>query len=68
MGIGGIEHIRKTYGVPAKRGGRLRFEGRIEGKIVGARYGRLRVRFPDFTRIVILHPTWGIEYLTETDK
>jgi hypothetical protein len=68
MGMGGIEHIRKTYGVPAKRGGRIRFEGRIDGKIVDARYGRLRVKFPYFTRIVILHPTRGIEYLTETDK
>lgn len=56
-----MEYIRKTYKVPAKRGGRIRFQGR-EGVIVGARDARLRARFHGIG-IVALHPAWEIEYL-----
>ena len=56
-----MDYIRKTYNVPAKRGGRIRFQGRA-GVIVGARDARLRARF-DGIGTVALHPTWEIEYL-----
>jgi hypothetical protein len=61
--MGGMEHIRKMYNVPARRGGRIRFEGRDIGTIVAARHGRLRVRFDGQKRIAFLHPTWEVEYL-----
>jgi len=61
--MGGMEHIRNTYNVPAKRGGRIRFEKRDTGTIVAARHGRLRVRFDGQKRIAFLHPTWQVEYL-----
>ena len=56
-----MEYIRKTYNVPAKRGGRIRFQGR-DGIIVGTRDARLRAHF-DGIGTVALHPTWEIEYL-----
>ena len=61
--MGGMEHIRKVYNVPARRGGRIRFEGRDTGTIVAARNGRLRVRFDGQKCVAFLHPTWEIEYL-----
>lgn len=64
--MGNMEHIRKMYNVPAKRGGRIRFEKRNTGTIVAARYGRLRVRFDGEKRSVFLHPTWEVEYLPNT--
>jgi hypothetical protein len=61
--MGGMEHIRKRYNVPARRGGRIRFLGRDIGTIVAARHGRLRVRFEQQKYIAFLHPTWEVEYL-----
>jgi hypothetical protein len=66
--MGGMEHIRKMYNVPARRGGRIRFEGRDIGTIVAARHGRLRVRFDGQKRIAFLHPTWEVEYLPNTTE
>ena len=59
---GGMEYIRKRYGVPAKRGGRIRYYGCDIGTIVAAQHGRLRVRFDGQQRIARLHPTWEVEY------
>ncbi len=59
----GMEFIRKRYSVPAKRGGRIRFERQKTGTIVAARYGKLRVRFDGEKRISHLHPAWEVEYL-----
>lgn len=62
-----MDYIRRAYGVPAKRGMRLRFKDSIggdrEGTIVGSRAQYLRVRLDgeNWTRMV--HPTWPIEYL-----
>ena len=61
--MGDIEYVRNTYNVPAKCGGRIRFERRKEGTIVGAKQGRLRVRFDGETFVKFLHPTWQVEYL-----
>lgn len=66
--MGGMEHIRKMYGVPAKRGGRIRFQRLCIGTIVAARYGRLRVRFDGQKRSCILHPVWEVEYLNSESQ
>ena len=66
-----LEYIRKTYGVPAKRGGRVRYtdgDGAIwNGRITSARGAHLRVlvddRVPGYRGRLLLHPTWQIEYL-----
>lgn len=55
-----MQWIRLNYGVPAKRGGRIRFFG-AEGTIASATH-HLRVRMDDGRR-VLLHPTWEVEYL-----
>lgn len=67
MRAGGAEYVRARYGVPAKRGGFVRFTGDPAGekyaKIVGFNNGRLRVRFEGEKHISTLHPTWEVEYL-----
>lgn len=61
---GGMAHIRDYYGVPARRGARIRFDyrGSNEGTIVSAVGARLRVRF-DNGQACILHPWWNLTYL-----
>ena len=62
------DFVRKTYGVPAKRGGRVRFNYREthEGTIVSFPGPYIGVRFDeDPGRTVKLHPTWNVEYLSE---
>lgn len=61
-----LAYVRKAYGVPAKRGGRVSYtgEGRAElGTITGARGGHLRVRLDGIKHSLPFHPTWKIEYL-----
>ena len=63
-----LDYIRKTYGVPAKKGGRIRCTGLavpMEGTIRGAENGRLLVRFDwcPTGRLATLHPTWEVTYL-----
>ena len=55
-----MEWVRRNYGVPAKRGGRVLFSG-LPGRILSATH-YLRVRLDTGER-VILHPTWRVEYL-----
>ena len=67
-----MDYIRRTYGVPAKRGGRVIYtdvHGRAwPGVITSARSGRLLVRLDDnlprSRARAKLHPTWRLEYLT----
>lgn len=59
-----MEWVRRNYGVPARRGGRVKFFG-VEGVITSATH-YLRVRMDDGRR-VLLHPTWKVEYLTSDD-
>jgi hypothetical protein len=61
-----MEYIRKSYNVPDKRGGRVKFRGN-EGVIIGTKDAHLRVRFIGQRRAAILHPTWEIEYLEAAD-
>jgi hypothetical protein len=64
-----MEYIRKTYGVPAKRGMRIVFDDghhRYEGKIIGTSSTLLRVRVdtPPQRAPMHFHPTYHITYLT----
>lgn len=64
-----MEYIRKTYKVPAKRGGRVRYTGDHNGKV--ARCGTIKSAIGGYLKILIdgektartFHPTWEIEYL-----
>lgn len=63
-----MDYIRKTYGVPARRGGKVRFrptDGGVPclGVIVGSRSAHLRVKFDGMRHSMSVHPTWQLEYL-----
>lgn len=61
------EYVRARYAVPARRGGRVRFEGR-PGRITGFSGGYVLVRLdgePMRGRPLICHPTWEMEYLPD---
>lgn len=61
-----MAYIRKYYGVPAKRGGRVEYTGDrqpIRGTITSATNGRINVRFDGDRHTSHLHPTWEIRYL-----
>jgi hypothetical protein len=62
-----LEAIGKKYRVPVRRGGRIKFSpcpGIIkEGFVVASAGSRIRVRFADMRRTVVLHPTEAVEYL-----
>ena len=63
-----LEYIRRTYGVPAKRGSRVRVdwyppEPAREGTITGSRQAHLRIRLDGEKHSRTVHPTWRIEYL-----
>ena len=65
---GPMESLRRYYGVPAKRGGRVVFTGLkhpVAGRIISAREHKLWIRTDDGRRFGPLHPTWEIEYLDE---
>lgn len=56
-----MEYIRRTYGVPAKRGMRVVIDGK-PGRIVSSMGGYLRVRLDGELRPSNYHPTWRVEY------
>ena len=56
-----MDYVRRMYGVPAKRGGLVRYEGKT-GKIVGSRGNYLRIRLDGEKRIRSYHPT-DVEYI-----
>ncbi len=72
-----MDYIRKTYGVPAKRGGRLiytdsdgvKFHCTIKS---ATNSGHLKVlvddRVPGYRGRMKLHPTWHVEYLPPNAK
>ncbi len=57
-----MDYIRRYYNVPAKRGSRVRFKGKL-GTITGSRYAYLRIRLDSEKSSRLYHPTWEIEYL-----
>lgn len=71
-----LPYIRRTYGVPAWRGIRVRYtdgDGAIwNGTIKSARGQYLRVladdRVPGYRGRLILHPTDSIEYIQDATK
>ncbi len=63
-----IEWVRETYGVPAKRGGRVEYTGGAKpvlGTIVGASGGHLSIRLDGGKHALPYHPTWKLRYLEE---
>lgn len=65
-----MEYIRKYYGVPAKRGGKLRYSGGpgapVSAEIIGTKGAYLKCRIIEGMNSglkTLLHPTWKIEYL-----
>ncbi len=61
-----LHWIRKTYGVPARRGFRVEYTGRpapILGTITGANGGRLKIRLDGEKHSRSYHPTWELRYL-----
>jgi hypothetical protein len=64
-----MEYIRKTYKVPAKRGGLIVWttcdKRKFTGKILSAKSGHIRVHLNHYFGgiTVYLHPTWNIEYV-----
>lgn len=61
---GAMEWIRKTYNVPARRGGLIRYDGKL-GVIKSAKGGYLRVQLESSPRVITIHPTWRVEYLAQ---
>lgn len=59
-----LQYIRKTYGVPASRGGQVEYCGQDRGHIVGSRGPYLRVRFIGEKRPRTLHPAYALRYWT----
>lgn len=57
-----FEYIRKHYNVPAKKGGRISYDGKF-GTIINSRGAYLRIRLDGETRIGSYHPDWNIEYI-----
>ena len=67
-----MKYIRDYYGVPARRGTRVRFTGSDRGPIVGtiasSQGSALQVMFDGDKRTSLVHPTWELEYLpTESE-
>lgn len=68
-----LERLREIYGVPAKRGGRIRFDlikGYGTGTIVGATTGgSLRVHFDGDPKqqTYFIDPVLGVTYLEEQE-
>lgn len=63
--------VRKNYGVPAKVGGRVIYTGdgrEHRGTITRANGGRVWIRLDGIRYSRPFHPTWKLEYLTETPK
>lgn len=59
----GLKYIRDTYGVPATRGARVRYQGRFVGVITSASGPHIKIRRDGDKHSLPYHPTWKIEYL-----
>lgn len=61
-----IDYIRKTYGVPARRGGRVEYTGcgdKELGTIRSARGSHLNIQLDGVNHTMPFHPTWKLRYL-----
>ena len=62
-----LEYVRKYYGVPAKRGGRVEYTGDDKpelGTICGASGAHLSIRLDGKKHPMPFHPTWKLRYLS----
>ena len=59
-----MEYIRKYYKVPARKGGKIKYKGKI-GKIIGAHNSYLKIKLDGEKRPGFFHPTYEIEYLED---
>lgn len=64
-----METIRKSRGVPAKRGMRVFYghKGR-HGTIKSARGGYLKIQLDGDKSAGVYHPTWELDYLDDDGK
>jgi len=64
-----MDYIRRYYGVPAKRGGRIAYTGSkncvVTGRITGSDGQYLLIRLDGEKKSFRYHPTWELTYLTE---
>jgi hypothetical protein len=61
-----VEYVRKAYGVPARRGGRVEYTGDCKtelGTIRSASGGHLNMRLDGVKHTIPFHPTWKLRYL-----
>jgi hypothetical protein len=66
-----MDCIRTTYGVPAKRGGRVEYIGAgkpIPGTITGTSGSYLRIRLDGDKHSLRFHPTWRLRYLAAPEE
>ena len=66
-----MEWVRKNYGVPAKRGGRVEYTGRGKrelGTIRWARGSYLMIQIDGVKHARPFHPTWELRYLPVWEK
>ncbi len=67
-----MKYIRDTYGVPAKRGGRVEYTdtngAKFDGTIVSAERGHLRIKLDGLRNTGRYHPTWNIKYIPPVNK
>lgn len=62
----GLAIVRKLYGVPAKRGGRVIYTGSGKpeyGSITSADGAHLNIRLDGMKHTMSFHPTWELEYI-----
>ena len=62
-----MDYIRDAYGVPAKLGGRVIYEGAGPhqcGTITGTRNAHLLIRLDGESQARPYHPTWKLQYLS----
>lgn len=63
-----LQYIREYYGVPAKRGGRVKYTGSSRrgpefGTIVGSKGAHVRIRIDGQKCAENYHPTYALNYL-----
>lgn len=62
-----MEYIRQHYGVPARRGARVRYRPErgkpCEGRITGTSGPHLMIRLDGRNRSEPFHPVWNLDYL-----
>lgn len=66
----GMQQIRESRGVPAKRGMRVRYTGAKDGDKLGtittARGGYVQIRLDGEKHVHSYHPTWELDYLDDS--